>query len=522
MTIGMLCILLFAESITMHAASIPEGLTRTAGSMYTIMGESSVTIGQMVNYYLSGHTYPSFYANTDAPNIYEFCKIYMEECQAEGVKAEVAFCQSMKETGYLQFSGDVSPIQFNFAGLDATGLRDDGTVNAGRSYPSVRIGIRAHVQRLKAYAVKGTTPESYSYACVDADKFSTWWKNTIVGSAPYVEWLGSSQNPSGYGWATDPNYGYSIVNDYISKLLSASTYTTWYQGKDYSAVFDPAYYLKNNSDVARAYGTDGDKVIAHFVINGMKEGRRAKDSFDVQSYKRQYADLRNAFGNDLKSYYLHYINNGQREGRKGTGCTILQGSVTKLNGVDYSAVFDFTYYKTQYPEINRLYGSDDIAALTYFVNNGMAEGQQGISTFDVKSYLYRYADLRRAFGNNLKSYYMHYLRYGKKEGRQTTGLTSMQGYQTIYNGVDYTAVYDYNYYVEKYADIKRAFGYDDMAVLRHFVNNGMREGRQGNANFNVNIYRSRYGDLQNAFGSDLQMYYMHYLNNGIKEGRSGR
>ena len=137
---------------------------------------------------------------------------------------EVAFCQSMKETGFLQYPGAscvVKPEQYNFAGLDTTGaIYEDGTVDVGRSYPDVRTGIRAHVQRLKAYAAKGTTPESFAYECIDPDKYTNWWVNTIVGSAPYVEWLGKEQNPSGYGWATDPEYGYSIKKDYLAKLLN--------------------------------------------------------------------------------------------------------------------------------------------------------------------------------------------------------------------------------------------------------------------------------------------------------------
>ena len=39
---------------------------------------------------------------------------------------------------------------------------------------------------------------------------------------------------------------------------------------------------------------------------------------------------------------------------------------------------------------------------------------------------------------------------------------------TVLGGVDYSAVYDYQYYVNKYADIKTAYGYDDLAVLKQF------------------------------------------------------
>lgn len=78
----------------------------------------------------------------------------------------------------------------------------------------------------------------------------------------------------------------------------------------------------------------------------------------------------------------------------------------------------------------------------------------------------------------MKSYYMHYIASGKKDGRAGTGCKTLQG--TVYNGVDYSAVFDYNYYITNNGDIKAAFGDDDVAVLAHFVNYGMSEGRRKN------------------------------------------
>lgn len=176
-----------------------------ADGQYPIMGKSNVTVEEMVNYYnSSGEKYPSqVLGKGGADNIETFCQMYHDEAQAEGVRPEVAFVQTMKETGWLQYGGDASINQFNFAGLGTTG----GGV-AGNSYPDVRTGIRAQIQHLKAYA----TADSLSQACVD-DRY----QYVTKGSAPYVEWLGQKENPKGHGWATAQNYGYSIV-DMISKL----------------------------------------------------------------------------------------------------------------------------------------------------------------------------------------------------------------------------------------------------------------------------------------------------------------
>lgn len=170
-----------------------------ADGQYPIMGESSVTVEQMVAYFKSeGASYPTdALAKGGADTIEVFCQICYEEATTEGVRPEVAFAQTMKETGWLQYGGDASVEQFNFAGLGTTG----GGV-PGNSYPDVRTGIRAQIQHLKAYA----TTDVLAQECVD-DRY----EYVIKGSAPYVEWLGKNENPEGQGWATAENYGPSIV-----------------------------------------------------------------------------------------------------------------------------------------------------------------------------------------------------------------------------------------------------------------------------------------------------------------------
>lgn len=296
---------------------------------------------------------------------------------------------------------------------------------------------------------------------------------------------------------------------------------TTYNGIDYSAVYDYNYYLKKYSDLAKIYTNDDIGLLAHFVNCGMSEGRQAKASFDVFSYRNQYQDLRVAFGNNLKSYYMHYISNGKAEGRKATGVKSIQNPITTYNGVDYSSVYDYNFYIKKYSDLARIYTNDEVGLLAHFVNCGMAEGRQAKADFDVFSYRNQYQDLRLAFGKDLKSYYFHYMNSGKKEGRIATGVKTLQNPVTRYNGIDYSAVYDYNYY-STYGDLQSAFNGDDIALLSHFINNGMSEGRQASKNFNVQIYKNNYTDLQQAFGNNLKPYYMHYIQNGKAEGRNAQ
>ena len=88
--------------------------------------------------------------------------------------------------------------------------------------------------------------------------------------------------------------------------------------------------------------------------------------------------------------------------------------------------------------------------------------------------------------------------FGKKEGRMGS------------------VIFDPDYYLNKYPDVKQVYNNSKYAAYEHFINFGLAEGRQGCATFNVNTYMARYADLQAAYGTDLPSYYMHYLNYGDK------
>ena len=175
-----------------------EGILKDVEDFYKISGNSSIDSKDLMQLYnKKSKVYPNYYKNTDAPDLATFCKMYVEEARLESIKPEVAFCQAMLETGWLQYSGSVKIQQFNFAGLGAT-----GGGSSGASFPDVRTGIRAQIQHLKAYASTDVLVNS----CVDP-RFNL----VKRGSALYVEWLGQRENPNGLGWATSPNYGYNIL-----------------------------------------------------------------------------------------------------------------------------------------------------------------------------------------------------------------------------------------------------------------------------------------------------------------------
>lgn len=124
-------------------------------------------------------------------NIYgDLPTIYREEAAIEGINYDIAFCQMCLETGFLQFDGDVKPEQNNFGGIGAigNGIRGD-------SFSDRRIGIRAQIQHLKAYA----TTKPLVQPLVDP-RFSLIKR----GTAPLLGQLSGR-------WAEDLNYDKKIL-----------------------------------------------------------------------------------------------------------------------------------------------------------------------------------------------------------------------------------------------------------------------------------------------------------------------
>ncbi len=127
--------------------------------------------------------------NTNALSTFpDLPKLYREEATIEGVDYDIAFCQMCVETDFLRFPGLVRPSQNNFASLA------DGAGNLA-TFPSAAVGVRAHIQHLKAYA----STEPLARPRVDP-RFDF----VKRGVAPLVGQLSNL-------WAADPLYGQKIL-----------------------------------------------------------------------------------------------------------------------------------------------------------------------------------------------------------------------------------------------------------------------------------------------------------------------
>lgn len=108
----------------------------------SILGTPLATEEQCVRYLLRHNPVPKISVTPQ-----ELVHLFFEESRREGIRPDVAFAQSLHETGFFRYGGDVLPLQNNYAGLGTTG----GGVK-GAWFSNARMGVRAQIQHLKGYA----------------------------------------------------------------------------------------------------------------------------------------------------------------------------------------------------------------------------------------------------------------------------------------------------------------------------------------------------------------------------------
>jgi hypothetical protein len=352
------------------------------------------------------------------------------------------------------------------------------------------------------------------------------WANETLASGKL---LGLYHYADGGDATAEADYFISAIKDYIGKAIllvdwEASGNSTFNSGNDatWVATFrsrvlactnvNPLVYASLSTFQSQLSGVaDDERWVAQYAnnneVDGYEDSPWNEGAYDCTL--RQYTS---------NGYITGYNSNLDLDKFYGTASDWEQLECpTYYNGINYSTVYDYSYYVNAYADLWAAYGvnDDEYGAFQHFITYGMSEHRQAISTFNPTSYRLEYRDLRIAFGNDWESYYLHYIQFGQYEGRITTGVTTLQNAVTTYNGINYSTVYNYAYYYAKYADLQAAFGaYDDDKMLQHFVTYGMSEGRQACDTFNVYVYKANNPDLQATFGNNLKAYYLHYINDG--------
>ena len=171
----------------------------------TVMGAARVSAAQIAAWFNGRLPHPSGTYKARVP-VQTLAQIFIEEGAAEGVRGDVAFVQSVLETGWFRFGGAVPASYNNFSGLGAT---DAG--GAPASFADARTGVRAQIQHLRAYADSTATTCTVGplhNACVDPRFHLV----SPKGKAPTWNQMGNGN------WATSTTYASRILQLYSEML----------------------------------------------------------------------------------------------------------------------------------------------------------------------------------------------------------------------------------------------------------------------------------------------------------------
>jgi hypothetical protein len=165
-----------------------------------IMGPSRLTADDLVAYIDSLHLHPKL-----TVPLRTLAGYYISEGNAEGVRGDVAFAQSILETGAFMFPGHglLDPVDNNFAGIDAC-----DSCRHGDRFATAQVGVRAQIQLLRIYADPSV------------QKIGDLASPLALLHEPNLGFSGHVQSWYALGgrWATGPNYGFHIYDIYMNMV----------------------------------------------------------------------------------------------------------------------------------------------------------------------------------------------------------------------------------------------------------------------------------------------------------------
>lgn len=242
----------------------------------------------------------------------------------------------------------------------------------------------------------------------------------------------------------------------------------------YDPLFDAAYYLSHNPDVAAA----GVDPYQHFMTNGWREGRNPDALFDTSYYLAQNPDVA-ATGLNPLSHFEQY---GWHEGR------------------DPSLLFSSAKYLAAYPDVK----ATGLDPLLHYVEFGPDQGRTAFLTGGTAA-----ADILVDPAFYDKQLGATIIPAGLTGQQQAAWSYDASGWQKALNP---DALFDSAYYLAQNPDVK-ASGYNP---LKHFEQYGWHEGRDPSLLFSAAKYLAANQDVK-ASGLDPLLHYVQY---GQGEGRT--
>jgi hypothetical protein len=188
-------------------------------------------------------------------DIRRLAQIFIDEGRMEGVRGDLAFVQSVIETGWFSYpdAGQIRPWFNNFAGLYAYNGRGRGYHCADETRPSrcfatPNLGVRTQMHLLRGYADGTTRHMRGRLASPPSDR---------IGVAPIWELFGGSSGQA--IWATAPNYGVAIIQLYSDALVynGARAACLPYSPRTAARQYGKGYWVVGSDGGVQTFGSAG-------------------------------------------------------------------------------------------------------------------------------------------------------------------------------------------------------------------------------------------------------------------------
>lgn len=190
-------ILSLAEASPTKASVVSGDATVLPSSQTPLLGAPVASLEQARRWAINHNASAGF---VDRAELY-----YRLSPEHGNVRPDVAYADSAKETSFGHYTGVVPESYMNPGGLKTSAGGDNNDPAAHQKFTSWEQGVAAHLDHLALYAGAEGYPRQ---ASPDPRHFPF-----IRGTAPTVEALGGK-------YAPDPNYGVSLVRDYLAPMIN--------------------------------------------------------------------------------------------------------------------------------------------------------------------------------------------------------------------------------------------------------------------------------------------------------------
>lgn len=163
-------------------------------------------------------------------------------------------------------------------------------------------------------------------------------------------------------------------------------------------LFNAAWYLAHNPDVAENVAAGLITPEQHFELYGKNEGRTPGPLFDPVHYLAKNPDVAAAVINGSFSAYDHFVNFGIYEARS------------------LSSIFDTAFYLAHNPDVAEAVQRGQINAVEHFLRFGQTEPRAVSPFIDLEAYVQANPDLKELVENG-GSAFDHLVTFGIRENR---------------------------------------------------------------------------------------------------------